>query len=465
MLDSEETHELGSSEGFERTVDGAPSANERLTVLIVDDEEFFRDIISKFLSRHNFVTRVVDEPANLMAIAKSERPDCILLDINMPMLNGFDLCRTLKQDLDTRDIPVIFITGDDTTESSVSAFQLGGADYISKASDQAEIIARVRTQGRMFKLQQELRTSHDVLATQVEEIEERVRNEASLSTRLRSQQSQLMQAEKMASIGQLAAGIAHEINNPIGFISSNLSSLREYLNGVKQVLEAQRALVDRCLNTDSDDPDAQRARAISQDIDLDFIVADLEDLIGESLEGTQRVRQIVADLRDFSHVDTPNIVLSDLNELLDKTINVVWNEIKYKADIVREYGVVPLLPCYGGQISQVFLNLLVNAAHSLEAHGTITLRTGESHEEGVVWVEIEDTGCGIPHEIRGRIFDPFFTTKDVGTGTGLGLHLSYKIMAGHDGSITLKSEVGQGTTFRLELPLAGPSSDGDEQHA
>ena len=195
---------------------------------------------------------------------------------------------------------------------------------------------------------------------------------------------------------------------------------------------------------------------------IDYVMSDIGDLIAESVEGTQRVRRIVADLRDFSHVDTPDVDIEDINRLLDKTVNVAWNELKYKTQVVRKYGDIPAIPCYGGKLGQVFLNLLVNAAQAIEQRGTITLRTGR--DDGHIWIEVADTGCGIAPENLDRIFDPFFTTKETGKGTGMGLHLAYRIIQAHGGRIGAESTVGQGTTFRVELPVTGPPELKEKGH-
>jgi signal transduction histidine kinase len=276
--------------------------------------------------------------------------------------------------------------------------------------------------------------------------------------------AQLLQSDKMASIGQLAAGVAHEINNPIGFIFSNLNSLDRYVKDLQKVLGACRELVDECIAGGI--PMAAKALEIQrlcEEVDADYMISDLNALVTESLEGVNRVRQIVSDLRDFSHVDSPDINEEDINRLLDKTLNVASNEVKYKAQVVREYGKIPSIPCYGGKLGQVFLNLLINAAQAIPDHGTITVRTGEN--SGYVWIEIEDTGCGIPPENLNRVFDPFFTTKEVGKGTGMGLHLVYRIVEAHGGTVSVRSTVGQGTTFRVELPLAGPAGGAPDESA
>lgn len=280
--------------------------------------------------------------------------------------------------------------------------------------------------------------------------------------RLQQAHAQLLQSEKMASIGQLAAGVAHEINNPIGFISSNLNSLSEYSTMLTKAVGALTDLANACAaGSPQIAAQAEEVRKLCAACDLDYITSDLDKIVGESLEGAHRVRQIVADLRDFAHIDNPDLAEEDINKLLEKTINVAWNELKYKAEVAKEFGEIPAIPCYGGKLGQVFLNLLVNAAQAIKEKGRITVRTGVLGDR--IWVEVADTGCGIPPENTHRVFEPFFTTKDVGQGTGMGLHLAYRIVAAHEGAISVKSKVGEGTTFRVELPVAGPPEARDEE--
>ena len=272
---------------------------------------------------------------------------------------------------------------------------------------------------------------------------------------LQETQAQLVQTEKMASVGQLAAGVAHEINNPLGFIVSNLNSLGGYVEDIKRALAVTDGLIG-AVKAGSPEVSAkvEEADRVREEVDLDYVLSDIDSVLTESIEGADRVRKIVADLRDFSHVDSPDVTEANVNELLEKALSVAANELKYKAEVVRELGDVPAIPCFGGQLSQVLLNLLVNAAQAIEERGTVTVRSG--HGGGHVWVEIADTGCGIAEENLSNIFDPFFTTKAVGSGTGLGLHLSFKIIEAHGGRISVDSKVGQGATFRIELPMSGP---------
>ena len=302
--------------------------------------------------------------------------------------------------------------------------------------------------------EQELRASQAELITQHEELQDThlqlERKSLDLETAyadLKATQSQMLQREKMASIGLLAAGVAHEINNPMGFISSNLVTLGKYTERLVGFVNAQAELLK------SPDSAAKSAELEEQrrKIKLDYITEDVTQLIEESLDGAGRVKKIVQNLKTFSRGDDTERTQADLNECLDSTINIAWNEIKYVATLKKEYGTLPPLLCYPQQLNQVFMNLLVNAAHAIEGQGEITVRTWGDEEH--VWIAIRDTGNGIPEEIRGRIFEPFFTTKEVGKGTGLGLSISYDIVKKHGGEILVESEQGKGTTFTLKLPV------------
>lgn len=269
-----------------------------------------------------------------------------------------------------------------------------------------------------------------------------------LIEQLKAAQSQLMQSEKMASVGQLAAGVAHEINNPIGFVYSNLGTLEKYLENLFEIIDsyelAESAIVDGDVLT--------RLQLAKQKLDLQFLKEDLPALMGESRDGITRVKKIVQDLKDFSHADvTEEWAFADLEKGMDTTLNIVSNEIKYKAEVIKGYGGIPEVKCLSSQLNQVFMNLLVNASHAIEERGTITIRTGV--EGGSVWVAVSDTGKGIAPENLKRIFDPFFTTKPIGKGTGLGLSMAYGIVQKHHGKIEVQSEVGKGTTFKVVLPL------------
>ncbi len=269
--------------------------------------------------------------------------------------------------------------------------------------------------------------------------------------RLNGAQEKLLQSEKMASIGQLAAGVAHEINNPIGYVHSNLGSLQEYLRSLFTVIEAyERAL--RAPDPKSQIPEIDDIR---DRLDIDFISRDLPQLMAESREGIERVTRIVRDLKDFSYSGRDESwKLVDLHSGLESTINIIWNELKYKVTLERRYGELPMIECLPSELNQVYMNLLLNAGHAIAERGHIIVTTGVEGDE--VWVEFQDDGAGISPELRQRIFDPFFTTKPVGSGTGLGLSISYGIINKHHGRIDLESTVGEGSRFRVVLPIRQP---------
>ncbi|MBY0573145.1 MAG: PAS domain-containing protein [Undibacterium sp.] len=265
---------------------------------------------------------------------------------------------------------------------------------------------------------------------------------------LQEAKDQLLQSEKMASIGQLAAGIAHEINNPVGFVNSNMGTLKNYIATMLSVIEAY----DKTLKIAhvSEDIQAYINKVIAK-ADLVFIAEDVQSLLSESMDGLKRVRDIVQSLKDFSHVGENEWQIADLHLGLDSTLNIVNNELKYKAVVVKEYGVIPQVECLASQLNQVFMNMLINASHAIVDKGVITIRTGCDDES--VWISISDTGSGIDPQHLNRIFDPFFTTKPVGSGTGLGLSLSYGIINKHKGRIEVSSQLGEGTCFTVFLPL------------
>jgi len=287
------------------------------------------------------------------------------------------------------------------------------------------------------------------LVNAIDALEHEKDEQRRLIAKLEEAQNQLLQSEKLASIGQLAAGVAHEINNPIGFVNSNLGTLKRYVENLLRLIDAY--------GMTEADPEkgpglAQAIADLKKDIEFDFVRDDIADLLRESQDGLDRVKKIVQDLKDFSRVDsTQTWQMADINQCLNSTLNVAFNEMKHKADVVKEYGDIPEIECLPFQLNQVFLNLMVNAAQAIKERGTIRLATGV--EEGWIWIEVSDTGSGIAPEHMNRIFEPFFTTKQVGKGTGLGLSVSYNIVSKHNGRIEVESILDKGTTFRVCLPI------------
>jgi signal transduction histidine kinase len=293
----------------------------------------------------------------------------------------------------------------------------------------------------------------DITADYARETELRERNAELVvaNTRLKGAQEQIIQSEKLASIGQLAAGVAHEINNPIGYVNSNLSTLQQYVTNLLTSIDTYtRALVET-----GDQAGIAQDEEIRRRFDIDFLAVDLPQLLVESREGIERVCKIVRDLKDFSRRDGSEAwVRADIHRGLDSTLNIVWNELKYKAQIVRSFGELPLIDCLPSELNQVFMNVLMNAGQAITERGVITVSTGTTGDR--IWIAIGDDGEGIPADVLPRIFDPFFTTKPVGSGTGLGLAISYGIIAKHHGTIEISSLPGQGTMLRIELPVEQP---------
>jgi PAS domain S-box-containing protein len=279
-------------------------------------------------------------------------------------------------------------------------------------------------------------------------------------TEMRHLQRQILQAEKMASIGQLAAGVAHEINNPMGFIHANLFQMAEYISDLRRVW-VQVEQLQKCVeqgDLDEGRKASERLMSLAEEVDVEFVLGDLAKAVRESQEGSERIRHIVHDLRDFSYQDTGERVLADINQCLESTANIVWPMMKHLVVLEKQYQDLPSLNCYPMQLKQVFMNLLVNAYQAIEEKlggegetGRIQLRT--EHRGGQIVVTVADTGVGIAPGNLDRIFDPFFTTKKVGAGTGLGLSTSYSIVQRHGGAIRVESTPGRGTTFHVLLPV------------
>ncbi|MDG1819822.1 MAG: ATP-binding protein [Porticoccaceae bacterium] len=323
-----------------------------------------------------------------------------------------------------------------------------------------EIAARQQAEQLLEEKSRELYQTNQELYLRNQKIAEQSRHLQKQVLELQETRQQLVQSEKMAVIGQLAAGVAHEINNPVGFIASNLDTLRDYMTDLSELLNRQTRSLEM-LNADGSSPSftplnnelLDKLQAFSAKVNPDYLLQDITQLIGDSIEGAERVRQIVADLSDFSYLTAPQVNAEDINSLLQKTINIASSELRYKADIELYLTEIPAVVCHAGKIGQVFINLLVNAAHAIKERGLITVSTGIDGE--LVWIDISDNGCGIPKQNLDKIFDPFFTTKEIGKGTGLGLHVVKGALEMHGGEIYVSSEEGCGASFRIVLPISG----------
>ena len=426
-------------------------------VLVIDDDPVLRTQLRLQVSKLVSSVQVASDGAEGLEIWRQWHPSVIVTDVLMPHMGGLEMSKRIKAE--DPDAQIIVVTGAKETEVLRKALDLGVERYLTKPVDTHLLADAVTKCVRDRQQTEELRLTRQVAAltealqeqlSQKQRTEEALRREKFeqqvLINRLEEAHNQLLQSEKMASIGQLAAGVAHEINNPVGFVHSNLGSLHQYVHGLLELL----SMYEQC---ESELKDESRGALLKQKkaIDLDYLRTDIGNLLRESQDGLQRIKRIVQDLKDFSHVSESETQLSNLEDGLESTLNVVWNELKYKAEVIKDYGSLPEVECIPSQLNQVFMNLLVNAAQAIPEHGKITIRTRE--KDGSACIEVSDTGTGISPENISRIFDPFFTTKPVGTGTGLGLSIAHGIIRKHNGRLEVSSTPGKGTTFRITLPI------------
>lgn len=399
-----------------------------MKILIAEDNMVSQNTMKKILEKHGYGVITANNGRQAWELLQKNDIQIVMTDWMMPEMDGPTLCRKIRAATLSNYVYLILMTAKDKKEDLISGFASGADDFVTKPINPNEVRVRMQAGERVVKLEENLKKSH----------------------------AQLLQSEKMASIGQLAAGVAHEINNPTGFVSSNLMTLSEYQNDIEKVVREYRNLVKNMKNIrtvehcpSSISEQIKRIADLEAEVDIDFILNDVPDLIKESREGTERIKKIVIALKDFAHPGEDKLKLADINKGIDSTLNVVWNELKYKSTVIKDYGDIPLVRCYPHQLNQVFMNLLVNAAQAIEKEGEIRILTRAF--DGYVEIKISDTGQGIPDEDLSKIFDPFFTTKEVGKGTGLGLNMVYNIIQRHKATIDVESEVGKGTTFSMRL--------------
>ncbi|MCT7986163.1 response regulator [Laspinema sp. A4] len=426
-------------------------------ILLVDDTPANLRLLSIILTRQGYRVRKALTPELALNAVELSLPHLILLDINMPGMNGYEVCSKLKANPKTQEIPIIFISALDDVFDKIKAFEVGGNDYITKPFQEAEVLVRVEHQLKLRSLQIELVDKNRVLEQTL--------------TDLKQVQSHLIQNEKMVSLGQLVAGLCHEINNPVNFISGNLVYVKTYVKQLLGLIQEYRQVLGSI-------PD--EIQELEEEIELDFLVEDFPKLVMSMQGGAERIRTIVESLRNFSRLDEAELKSVDLHEGLESTLMMLGHRLEQSGDrpgitVIKNYTQLPLVRCYAAQLNQVFMNLLTNAIdalesgdrhphslpnnHNPEAIGpelpsrTIWINTAQS-TENTVTISIADNGPGMTPELQQQVFDPFFTTKQVGYGTGLGLSISYQIVVeGHGGTLDCESLPGTGTTFTLQLPI------------
>ncbi len=414
-------------------------------ILIVDDTPDNIRFLSSLLQDQGYKVRKAINGKMALTAVQAALPDLILLDINMPGMSGYEVCEHLKKDEQTRSVPVIFLSALDDVGDKVKAFQVGGADYITKPFQFEEVLARICNQLTIQRLQAELRSQNGQLEQTLSE--------------LKKTQAQLIQKEKMLSLGQLAAGMAHEINNPINFIAANLKFVTQYIKELQGVINLYQK--------EYPNPAAYIQEEL-QTIDIEFVMADLQKIMGSMQVGVDRIHAIVLALRIFSRLGESDIKPVNIHEGIDSTLILLQSRLeptekRGEIQILKNYGNFPPVTCYASQINQVFINLLNNAIDALEfgtgkdfenpAIPTIWISTNLT-EAQTVMVRIKDNGIGIEEPVKAHLFDPFFTTKPVGKGSGLGLSTSYQIIVEkHKGQLSCDSSPGRGAEFALEIPL------------
>lgn len=395
-----------------------------MDIIIAEDNQTSLQLMNKMLLKDGENVHCAQNGIEALELLKKTDCRIVISDWIMPEMDGLELCSLIREKYSSPYIYIILLTSKSDVEDSLSAFEAGADDYIIKPFNPKELLARVRVGKRTIELEDKY-------------------EKASF---------QLLQSEKMAAIGQLAAGVAHEINNPIGFVKSNLRSLENYFKDITPALFRFNEMFK--LNIENKIPEKEVLNKMLEDIeamDLDFIIDDIPDLLNDCIDGTDRIGKIVTDMKNFAHPGSNDPKLSNINQGIDSTLNVIWNDIKYKAVVEKNYGEIPEIVCLPQKLNQVFMNLFINAAHAIEEKGKITITTNLDNDH--IKIHIKDTGKGIPKENLPKIFDPFFTTKPVGKGTGLGLNVTYNIIKMHHGKIDVQSEVGKGTEFIITLPL------------
>ncbi|BAU13845.1 two-component hybrid sensor and regulator [Leptolyngbya sp. NIES-3755] len=407
------------------------------TILIVDDTPTNLDVISETLNDAGFKIAIATSGERALQQIDRRPPDLILLDVMMPGMDGFETCRRLKELPAHREIPVIFMTALSDTDSKVQALELGAVDYITKPFQEREVLARVKTHLQLSQLTQDL-------ATQVTE----------KATELQASQLQLIQHEKMSALGQLVAGVAHEINNPLGCVSTNIFNAQR---GLQELIEH--------LHLYQSHASSEEIEAHAEEIDLEFLLVDLPKILGAMQVGCDRIESLSTSLRTFSRSDSDRPVLFNLHEGLDSTLLILKHRLKTtqhrpEIQVIRNYGDIPQVSCYAGQLNQVFMNILANAIDAIEARedvatdpNQIEIQTNLNGE--LIEIRIKDNGIGMSETVKQKVFEHLFTTKSVGKGTGLGMTIAHQIIVEkHQGSIKINSIPEKGTEFILTIPIA-----------
>jgi two-component system NtrC family sensor kinase len=418
-------------------------------ILVVDDNSTNLSVLSHALKQVGLKVRMAMDGTTALNIAQQHSPELILLDVQMPGIDGFETCSRLKANPLTQSIPIIFTTALADAESKIKGLSLGAVDYIPKPFEEQEVIARVNIHLQLRQLTKDLEKKTQQLKEKNLHLEQAIEE-------VKRTQTQLILAERMSALGHMVAGIAHELNNPVSFIYGNLTHASEYIQDLFKVINIYQQEYPQL---------SSNSQKILAGIDLDFIAPDLAKLLDSMYMGAKRIRDIVLSLRTFSRLDEAEIKAIDIHESINSTLLLLQHRLQKPAkdntiNVIKEYAELPLVTCYGSHLNQVFLNILSNAIDALAEseynksfEPFIRIRTELASSE-FVKIIISDNGAGIAPDVQQNIFNPFFTTKPVGRGAGLGLAISYQIIVQkHRGQLICLSEPLKGAEFMIQIPI------------
>ena len=429
--------------------------NQGKKILIVDDDSFILNFLQIILKKAGFAVVLASQGEEWLLQARKEQPDIIISDIMMPTMDGIEFCQRVKSDPQLKDTLFLILTAKSSSQDRVGLLNLGADDFITKPIIKDELLAKINAFIRILDLQLELKKKNQDLLQLNQKLLQTTENLYHSNEKLTAAHNTLIQQEKIASIGQLAAGIAEEMEQPIHLLCNNLNVLNNYIMDTKALINRQELAIEQ-LSAGKNGKSQKISLELlnfKDQIDSEFILHDSDKVLAELISESERLKGIVEQLRDYFNTDLQLPRYANINDCLENSLSLLMKEIRGKVIVQKEYHELPEIKCYVQQLRQVFINVLLNAAQAIEANGTILLKTEKSEDQ--IIVSIKDDGVGIPKDLLPKIFEPFFTTKKIGKTIGLGLSVAQNIIENHNGRIEVASEIGTGTTVNIYLPISG----------